>query len=202
MQSTVDHRYGAAAGVARTARALRKLYFTRAAFSIVWVTLVAVLAKTNVTIATVLFIIYPAWDAVATYLDINANPPIANKTPQYINACVSILTTVAVIIALQKGIPEALIVFGGWAILTGLIQLILGLRRRKQLGGQWPMILSGGQSMVAGVVFIAMAHAPNQGITTVAGYSAFGALYFLIAALRLGKTIKTAEAVDAPFIAI
>ena len=175
-----------------TAKSLRKLYFTRAAFSILWVILVAALAKTNVAIATILFIIYPAWDAAATFFDINANPPSANKTPQIINAGISIVTTIAVIIALQKGIPEALTVFGAWAFLTGLIQLILGIRRRKQFGGQWPMIISGGQSMLAGVVFIAMAHAPNQGITTLAGYAAFGAFYFLLSAIRLGKTIKIA----------
>ncbi|GAB3793748.1 DUF308 domain-containing protein [Spirosoma humi] len=178
-----------------TASSLRKLYFTRAAFSIVWVVLVATLAKTSVTIATILFIIYPAWDALATIFDIRANPPAANKTPQYVNIAISMITTVAVIIALQRGIPEALIVFGGWALLTGLIQLILGLRRRKQLGAQWPMIISGGQSMLAGVSFVIMAHAPNQGITTLAGYAAFGAFYFLLTAFRLSKTIKAASVI-------
>ena len=178
------------AGTAGTASALRKLYFTRAAFSIVWVTLVSTVAKTNAAAATVLFIIYPAWDAVATFFDINANPPSANKTPQYVNVGISILTTIAVIIALQKGIPEALIVFGVWAFGTGLIQLFLGLRRRKQFGGQWPMILSGGQSMAAGIIFIITSHMPNQGLSTLGGYSAVGAIYFLLSAIWLGKAIR------------
>jgi uncharacterized membrane protein HdeD (DUF308 family) len=173
---------------AETAGSLRKLYFLRAGFSLVWVALVATLAKTNTTIATVLFIVYPVWDVIATYIDIRANAAAVNKTPQYINASISIFTTIGIILALQKGIPEALIVFGVWAILTGLIQLILGLRRRRHLSGQWPMIISGGQSMLAGGAFIAMAHAPNQGITTLAGYAAFGAFYFLLAAFRLSKT--------------
>ncbi|WP_245975216.1 DUF308 domain-containing protein [Deminuibacter soli] len=150
----------------------------------------ATAAKTNATAATILFIIYPVWDAIATYFDIKANPPAASKTPQYVNAAISIITAIAVSIALQKGIPQALQVFGTWAILTGLIQLILGLRRRKQLGGQWPMIISGGQSMLAGIAFIAMAHQPNQGISTLAGYAAFGAFYFLLTAFRLSKTIN------------
>jgi uncharacterized membrane protein HdeD (DUF308 family) len=175
-----------------TAKSLRKLYFLRASFSIVWVILVSALAKGNPGIATILFIIYPAWDVVATFLDIKANPPAASKTPQYINAGISIVTTIAVITALQKGIPEALMVFGAWAILTGLIQLILGLRRRRQLGAQWPMIISGGQSALAGGAFIAMAHAPNAGVSTLAGYAAFGAFYFILTAVRLSKTIKAA----------
>ncbi|WP_461117735.1 DUF308 domain-containing protein [Spirosoma jeollabukense] len=190
MKSTHQTSRFASNQVVETARSLRTLYFTRAAFSIVWVILVAALAKTNATIATILFILYPAWDALATFFDIRANPPTANKTPQYVNIAISSTTTVAVSIALQKGLPEALIVFGAWALLTGLIQLILGLRRRKQLGAQWPMILSGGQSMLAGVSFIVMAHAPNQGITTLAGYAAFGAFYFLLSAFRLTRTIK------------
>ncbi|WP_293303983.1 DUF308 domain-containing protein [Pedobacter sp. UBA5917] len=191
MTSTNQSALSPQGGALQTARLLQKLYFTRAGFSIIWVVLVAVLAKSNTGIATVLFIIYPAWDALATYFDIQANPA-TDKTPQYVNAVISIATTLGVTLTLQKGIPEALIVFGVWAILTGLIQLILGLRRRKQLGGQWPMIISGAQSMLAGGAFIAMAHQPNQGITTLAGYSAFGAFYFLLTAFRLSKTIKTA----------
>ena len=177
-----------------TARSLRKLYFTRVAFSVLWIALVVTLGKTNNTLATILFVLYPAWDVVATFFDIDANPATANKTPQYVNAGISTLTAIAVLVALQSGIPAALMVFGAWAFLTGLIQLILGLRRRKHFEGQWPMIISGAQSMLAGGFIIATAHTPNQGIVSLAGYSAFGAFYFALAAFRLGKTIKNASA--------
>ena len=174
------------------ATALRKLYITRVAFSIIWIALVVTVAKTNDTLATILFIIYPAWDVVATFFDIKANPPTANKSPQYVNIGTGILTTIAVIIALQSGIPKALMVFGLWAILTGLIQLMLGIRRRKHFEGQWPMIISGAQSMLAGGFIIATAQNPNQGVASLAGYAAFGAFYFGLAALRLGNTIRNA----------
>jgi len=177
----------------QTARSLRRLYFTRTAFSVIWVILISVFVKTNHGIAEILFIIYPAWDVFATYLDIKTNPPQVSKNPQYVNAVIGILTTIGVALALQKGVSVALIVFGAWAIVTGLVQLILGLRRRKELGGQWPMIISGGQSMLAGSVFIAMANSPTMGINSLAGYSAFGAFYFLLAAIRLSKTIKEHE---------
>ena len=173
-----------------TARSLRTLYFTRAAFSIIWVILVAIFAKTSLGIASVLLIIYPAWDVIGTFLDIRANRNSPSKTPQYINAAISAVTTVAVGLALQKGIPEALIVFGIWAIATGAIQLILGIRRRKLLGGQWPMIISGGQSILAGVSFIILAHDPTKGVFSLAGYAAFGAFYYLLTAFRLSKTIN------------
>ncbi|MDB5158402.1 MAG: hypothetical protein JWR50_3109 [Mucilaginibacter sp.] len=177
----------------QTAKSLRSLYFARTAFSVIWVILISIFVKTNSGIAGILFIIYPAWDVIATYLDIRANPPHVSKTPQYVNAVIGVLTTIGVALALQKGVPAALMVFGVWALITGLIQLILGLRRRKELGGQWPMIISGGQSMLAGSVFIAMANSPTMGISSLAGYSAFGAFYFLLAAIRLSKNIKDLE---------
>lgn len=175
-----------------TAKSLRTLYFSRAAFSVVWILLVIALANKNTSIAMVLFIIYPVWDVIATFFDIKSNPQSASKTPQYLNVVIGILTTIAVSIALQKGIAEALIVFSAWAILTGLIQLILGLHRRKQLEGQWPMIISGGQSMLAGVSIFLQAHTPGTGVNTLAGYAAFGAFYFLLAAFRLSRSIKNA----------
>jgi len=174
-----------------TAAALRKLYFIRVAFSVTWVVLVSLLAKTSFTAATILLVIYPLWDVVGTFLDIRANQGNGTSvTPQYVNVAISIVTTLSVAFAITKGVPAALIVFGAWALLTGLIQLVLGLKRRKEFGGQWPMILSGGQSMLAGVSFIAMAHSPNMGIVNLAGYSAFGAFYYLLAAIRLGKSAK------------
>ena len=179
----------------QTAKSLRNLYFARTAFSVIWVILISVFVKTNSRITGILFIIYPAWDVIATYLDIKANPPHTSKTPQYVNAAIGVITTIGIALALQKGVPVALRVFGIWAIVTGLIQLILGLRRRKELGGQWPMIISGGQSTLAGSVFIAMANSPTMGISNLAGYSAFGAFYFLLAAIRLSKTIKGFEKV-------
>jgi len=133
-----------------TASSLRRLYFIRAAFSLSWVILVSLFAKTSPGFAIVLLIIYPAWDVIGAFLDIRANEHSVSKTPQYVNAAISTITTIAVGIAIQKGVPEALMVFGAWAIGTGLIQLILGIRRRKLLGGQWPMIISGGQSMLGG----------------------------------------------------
>ena len=177
----------------QTARSLRTLYFLRTTFSVLWIILLSVSLKTNPQVASFLFIIYPAWDVFATFLDIRANPRHVTKTPQYVNAVIGILTTIAVALALQKGVPEALIVFGIWAVVAGLIQLILGLRRRRQLGGQWAMILSGGQSMLAGGSFILLAHSPTMGINSLVGYSAFGAFYFLITAIRLTKTVRMAK---------
>lgn len=176
--------------VSSIAGSLRKLYFIRAGFSISWVILVALFAKTSPMFATILLIVYPAWDVIGTILDIRANRIVPLKTPQYINLVISGIATFAVGIAIQKGVPQVLVVFGAWAICTGMIQLILGLHRRKLLGGQWPMIISGGQSMIGGISFILLEHDPSKGISSLAGYAAFGAFYYLLAAFRLSRAAK------------
>lgn len=190
MNATNELNAAVTAQFVQTARSLRILYFVRAGFSILWVIIMATVAKTNPVLANALFILYPAWDAVATWFDMKANPPSASKMPQFINLAISIATAVAVALALKSGVPVALMVFGAWAIITGVIQLILGLKRRKALGGQWPMIISGAQSTVAGISFVALAHAPTMGISSLVGYAAFGAFYFVLSAIRLSKTIK------------
>jgi uncharacterized membrane protein HdeD (DUF308 family) len=171
----------------QTQTALRNLYFTRAAFSIVWVILIALFANSNFTVASILLIIYPLWDVIATIIDIRRVP---GQKPQYVNAVISTLTTIAVAIAIQRSVPEAILVFGVWAILTGLIQLILALKR-KASGGQWPMIISGAQSMIGGSSFIYFAHDPTKGIASLAGYAAFGAFYFLLSGFRLSRMLRS-----------
>lgn len=177
---------------APTAQALRTLYFVRAAFSLVWAGLLGLSAPAAPALTAPLLLLYPAWDALATFADIRANRGVGSLLPQYVNISVGGLTTLGVGLALRSGVPAVLLVYGAWAVLTGLIQLLLGLRRRRQLGGQWPMILSGGQSVLAGVSFIVMAHDPKMGVVNLAGYATFGAFYFLLSALRLRKAAQPA----------
>lgn len=189
---TSPHQLSAATGdnAVETAKSLRILYLIRAAFSVTWVILISVFAKESIGFATVLLIVYPAWDVFGTFMDIRANRNSTSKMPQYINIVISTITTVAIGLALQKDIAAALIVFGAWAILTGIIQLILGIQRKKLLGGQWPMIISGGQSIIGGTVNIFLAQDPSRGIPSLASYVAFGAFYYLLAAYRLSSTVK------------
>ena len=108
-----------------------------------------------------------------------------NRT-QAINVLVSVMTTVAVIVALRVSMNWLLGVFGVWAILSGLLQLGTAVRRWKRFGAQWAMLLSGGQSALAGAFFIVQARAPMPAaIAKVAGYAAVGAVYFLVSALWL-----------------
>jgi hypothetical protein len=47
------------------------------------------------------------------------------------------------------------------------------------------MIISGAQSVLAGAAFTAMSASATSGLSTVAGYSAFGAFWFLVSVITL-----------------
>jgi len=143
----------------------------------------------------VLLVVYPVWDVVATLLDIRANRSAASHLPQYVNLIAGVLAAIAMIVAAFSGLTAALVVFGSWAFVSGAVQLLLALVRRRALGAQWPMIVSGGLSVLAGISFALMAGAPKTGLATLGGYSAFGAFWYLVAALLLIRSVRTARSV-------
>ncbi|MER6767599.1 hypothetical protein ABT266_46180, partial [Amycolatopsis sp. NPDC000746] len=73
-------------------------------------------------------------------------------------------------------------------VAAGLVQLVVAVGRRG-MGGQWPMILSGGISVLAGANFILSAGAPNPPLAAVAGYAVLGGIFFLVSAIRLGRGV-------------
>jgi len=165
---------------------LKRYYFVRAAFSIIWVVLALTAGRQLFPVAAILLIIYPAWDAIANYVDAAQSGGLASNRSQAINVVVSSLMTFAVIVALTMSMNWVLGVFGLWAIFSGLLQLAAAVRRWKTSGGQWAMILSGGQSAVAGAFFIAQAQLPEApSIASIAGYAGLGAFYFLVSAIWL-----------------
>ena len=167
-------------------RWLRFYYFARAAFSALWVAAAFTLGQRTESIAAVLLIVYPAWDALANYADGSRSGGLARNRTQAINVIVSLLTAAAVAVALRMSMNAVLGVFGVWAILSGLLQLGTAVRRWSSHGAQWAMILSGGQSALAGGLFIVQARMPPPpSITAVAGYAAVGAIYFLASAIWL-----------------
>jgi uncharacterized membrane protein HdeD (DUF308 family) len=165
---------------------LRNYYFTRAAFSIVWVATAFTIGHTVAMAALILALVYPAWDGWANMLDAMHNGGLRQNPTQLLNAIASFITTVAVAIASPYGMNAVVIVFGVWACLSGLLQLMTGVRRWRRFGAQWPMILSGAQSALAGVLFIQRSTGgAMQSITAVAPYAAFGAFYFLLSGISL-----------------
>ncbi|MFE0358174.1 hypothetical protein ACFW2K_38125 [Streptomyces nigra] len=174
-----------------TVSALRRLYFVRSAFAIVWAVVMFTMAKEISPVAAVLLVVYPLFDVAAAVVDANASRETRSPVLLYVNMAVSLIAAVGVGIAATSGIPAVLRVWGAWAIVSGLVQLIVAVPRRT-MGGQWPMILSGGISVLAGGSFVASAGADNPTLAGAIGYAIPGGIFFLISALRLGRTAKEA----------
>lgn len=165
---------------------LKRYYFVRFAVSAAWVALAFTVAKGAPTLAAIMLVAYPAWDAVANLIDARRTGGLGRNKSQRLNFVVSVLTALAVAVALTRGMNAVLAVFGVWAVLSGVLQLAAGIERWKAVGAQWAMVLSGGQSALAGIFFVKMASAlPVVSILNVAPYAAFGAFYFLVSALWL-----------------
>ena len=174
-----------------SARTLRKLYFTRTVFQVLWAGGVMATAVANPAIAAVLVILYPLWDVACTIYDLkNSALDGSARTSQITNAVLGVATAIGIALTAFGHPAYAIGVFGAWALAAGLLQLAAGLIRRKQTGGQWAMILSGLQSMAAGVAFglgglRGKFHAKDLG-----GYAIFGAFYFLIGGILLSRKLS------------
>ncbi|QFY07567.1 hypothetical protein GBF35_13510 [Nonomuraea phyllanthi] len=179
----------ASPGVSGTASVLRRLYFARFAFAIVWALVMFTTAATLGPVAVALLVLYPLFDVAAAVTDAGASRAGGSPALLYVYIAVSLVTAIGVAIACMSGIPAVLRVWGAWAIVAGLVQLIVGVTRRA-MGGQWPMILSGGISVLAGTSFVLGASAPNPTLVNAAGYAIPGGIFFLISAWRLGRAAK------------
>ncbi|MCA8423598.1 DUF308 domain-containing protein [Burkholderia seminalis] len=167
-------------------RWLKRYYFSRAIFSLIWVALAFSVGRQSAACAAILLVVYPAWDALANFVDLARSGGTAANRTQAVNVAISAVATLAVLAALNAGMHAVLTVFGIWAILSGALQLGTAVRRWKHVGAQWVMVLSGAQSALAGLFFIVQSHASMPpAIVKIAGYAAIGALYFLISAVWL-----------------
>lgn len=164
---------------------LRSYYFARALFSIAWIA-AAVVSAHQFAIASLLLVIYPAWDAAANLVDARVNGGVAANRSQALNVVASSVMTIAVIVSVMVSSYAVLGAFGVWAILSGLLQLYTGVRRWRTAGAQWVMILSGAQSTLAGVFMITRSFGTAMpSIVDIAPYVGFGAFYFLVSAIWL-----------------
>ena len=166
--------------------ALGVYYFTRAGVSAVWVALAFTLGVANPAIGVVLLVVYPAWDALANILDARASGGLGTNLSQTANAVISIFAAIAMGISATSGLQAMIAIFGLWAVLAGLFQLITGVRRWRAYDAQWAMVLSGAQSALAGGFFFHLSTTQAElSISSVGGYAGFGAFYFLVSALWL-----------------
>lgn len=188
-QST-DIQSGASAAYSRS---LRKLYFVRFAFAAVWVGIMfatAAKATEPTPLLTVLLVIYPVFDAGAVLWQLRADPDKQrSKSVEWLNVIISIAIAIALGVTSSIAIPAALAVWGVWAIIVGVPQLIAAIRNRRN-GGQVAQMLSGGISVFAGAGFLLQGLQGSTMISGAAGYASLGAIFFLVSAIRLSVKLK------------
>jgi uncharacterized membrane protein HdeD (DUF308 family) len=172
---------------ASIAASLRKLYFVRFGFAIVWAVVVGLTASTISALSATLLVIYPVFDVIAAIVDHRASRATRPASLLYVNMALSVLAAIGLVFAVISGRPAVLLVWGVWAVTAGIVQLAVALRRRS-LGGQWPMILSGGISVLAGAGFILQSGSASAPLVGLAGYATLGGIFFLISAIRLNRT--------------
>jgi uncharacterized membrane protein HdeD (DUF308 family) len=168
---------------------LRRVYFVRFAFAVVWAAVLFATKSDLGAVSVVLVVLYPLFDVAAAVVDVRSSRATGPARGLYVNIVISVLAAVGIAVACSSGIPAVLRVWGGWAIVAGVVQLVVGVARRS-LGGQWPMILSGGISVLAGASFILAASKTDPSLANIAGYAVLGGVFFLVSALRLGRAGK------------
>lgn len=172
---------------ATAAPALRRLYFVRFGFALIWAVVLFVTASSIGPVSATLLVIYPLFDVGAAIVDSRSSRASRSVPGLYVNIVISAIVAVGLVFAVTSGVSAVLRVWGVWAVVAGLVQLIVALRRRE-LGGQWAMVASGTISTLAGISFFLQAAAPHSSLSNLAGYALLGGVFFLVSALRLGRS--------------
>jgi hypothetical protein len=179
------------------AHSLRNLYFTRTAVQLLWAGIVIATAADSPALAAGLLILYPLWDVACTVYDLRSSARSGPPTAQYVNVALGALAAIGISVTAFKSPQQAVVIFGAWAFAAGIAQLAVGISRRKQLGRQWAMILSGIQSAAAGVVFILGGLHDKTHIKDLGGYAIFGGVYFLIAGFLMHRKLSKSSRLGA-----
>jgi uncharacterized membrane protein HdeD (DUF308 family) len=133
---------------------LFRIHLVRGLVAIAWAVGFSTVSGSLSAACVVLLIGYPLIDVVASLLDARADPGTPARTLQVFGTALSALTALALGLAAFSGVGAVLFVFGVWAIVSGVAQFGVAVRRRTELGRQWPMLIAGALSVIAGASYL------------------------------------------------
>jgi uncharacterized membrane protein HdeD (DUF308 family) len=165
---------------------LLRIYLVRGLVAIAWSAGFAAVHTSLTAISVILLIAYPIIDVVASLLDVREDPGTPARKLQVFNTALSALAAAGLGLAAIGGLGAVLFVFGLWAIVSGAAQLTVAIRRRSpELGRQWPMLIAGALSVIAGLTYLLAAAGDDANLTALIMYTAAGGAFFVIQAATL-----------------
>ena len=166
------------------------LFLTRGLLAIAWSAVFAAPSGSLTTAVTVgagvLLVLYPLIDVGGSLIDARSQHGSARQL-LLADAAVSTVAAAALGVAATGSVANVFAVFGVWALISGAAQLVVALRRRAQLGNQWPMLLAGGVSTIAGVAYIIVSGANHPSLMPLVIYTATGGVEFVVQAWLLAR---------------
>src|SRR5919197_2040346 len=160
-------------------------FLTRGIVAIAWA-IVFVAAPDSLAVGVgVLLVLCPLIDVVASLIDAQSQHGSARQL-LLAGAAVGALAA-SLGVAATGSVANVLAVFGVWAAISGAAQLVVALRRRAVLGDQWPMLLAGGVSVIAGVAYLIASTTHDPALNMLALYAAAGGIDFVIQAWPLAR---------------
>ncbi|MEV7077952.1 DUF308 domain-containing protein [Streptomyces sp. NPDC093516] len=169
---------------------LLKLFLIRGILAVAWAVAFSSVQGDKADLgsgAVVLLVAYPLIDAVSSLIDYRATPGGSERRVTAFNGALSTLAAIALALAGAGGLEAAFHVFGVWALVSGIAQVIVGLRRRgPELGKQWPTLISGGLSFLVGITYNIQAAGDNPSLAVLSVYATGGGVWFILQAVLLG----------------
>jgi uncharacterized membrane protein HdeD (DUF308 family) len=170
---------------------LMKLYLGRGILAVAWAAAFSANHDSLNAPAITLLIVYPLIDAVSSFIDFRGLTNASQRRLTLFNGVLSTLIAVALGLAGASGVQAVLHVFGAWAVISGMAQILVGLRRRSaELGKQWPMLLAGGLSVLAGIGHNTQALADHPKLGILVLYTTAGGVFFIIQAGLLARRAR------------
>ncbi|MFF9623864.1 DUF308 domain-containing protein [Streptomyces griseosporeus] len=165
---------------------LLRLYLSRGILALAWALAFAGAHEDVDAAAITLLVVYPLIDAASSLIDHRATLDGSERRVTAFNGVLSTLAALALGIAGAGGTVPVLHVFGAWAVVSGAAQVVVGLRRRgPELGKQWPTLISGTLSFLAGITYNVQAAGGNPSLDVLSVYATGGGVWFILQALLL-----------------
>ncbi|MFC4033300.1 DUF308 domain-containing protein [Streptomyces polygonati] len=162
---------------------LLRIHLVRGLAAIAWAVGFATVRDSLSAASVVLLIAYPLIDVAASLLDARDASGTPARTLQLVNTALSAVAAVGLGVAAVSGQAAVLCAFGVWAVVSGAAQFTVALRRRgSELGGQWPMLIAGALSVIAGATYLVAAAGEHPDLDALITYTAAGGTFFVLQA--------------------